>query len=686
MRIIRVTIITVLVCFALASCKMLSANDNPPHCSKTSITYNTSIKPIEKNILIANSSESIAAAETVYSSPSCQSFPSEDHRTYLEEKFDDLFLKLNELSNHLQLKAYLLKQGILDIQNEISSQEDSKNESKENLNQVSDILLIVFMLIILLTMLAENFIWLEKINYWPKSIKKWISKFDIFCFKTLIILSICFFVYWLNLGFDRLNPSNFISIILAMLPIFIPLIIQKSKLDRMIMNDQVLQSKKIFILAIANIMILSFASNDTLDIIKIFMCITTLYTIHFYFQSFKRLLMFSEQGAREFLKPFFEKLTVQDKGNQKENNKIYHAWQSFWSENSSYKETPDILNIFISHIDKSIEYKEFHLAVDLADLYANNLSKREPWLLNQTMLPKVLEWNEKLWFEDQKKYTRSQNFGNWHYFNNIFFPRIVRIALINEMYIYFLMDFEKYVVQFLQKLNKFENDDEIRIKHERCLYTIFEKFFDELSKQETLFNNYKDYIPKAWIVIKENESEEIPQNILNIFIEWVRPRFGLNNLTNMMNVMFQNVDPELFTSFLMMSFIGSTEVLRSDIKPNFYIHAEPFVWVGHYDKNEDDKRKHQRKLDTIDLILTFFSRHWRVLQVDSSNKEEWDNADESDRKTMLKEAQIDNLKKIKLELESDAIEELCKASEEKTYRREGFIELLNLLIDKIEKS
>ena len=132
-------------------------------------------------------------------------------------------------------------------------------------------------------------------------------------------------------------------------------------------------------------------------------------------------------------------------------------------------------------------------------------------------------------------------------------------------------------------------------------------------------------------------------------------------------------------------------------EPNFYILGTSVSWTGSAEESEVDRDKRLAKMmnakaesqkeETIKIIFNFFSHYWDKLKItlDNNNKDTWENADNKKRESMLKIARKEKLEKIKVEIESDEIKEICKESERKELYRKDFLELVELLLLEIEK-
>ena len=290
----------------------------------------------------------------------------------------------------------------------------------------------------------------------------------------------------------NLDPSLFQNIILGVLAIFIPFAIvfltdllnskkeKRSEFEKMVLSDEVLGTKKIFWLAIAGIVFFAFFSGKDISLsAKIISIFAALILVFLFWTPFKKILRFSEGYRPEFEIPFLKKLSFSKLlwfENKRKAEKLFRAWNSFWSEKSEINER-DFTNIFISHIDDAVKHGELNLAIQLSQTYVNNIEKRDRFSIGYEILPKIFEWNEILWNEQQlwlkgydtekriqnlisqknfptfrnwilkfynKINSKRDRFWNWHYFGGEFFQAIIKALLKDGPYQLFL-SFKKHI-------------------------------------------------------------------------------------------------------------------------------------------------------------------------------------------------------------------------------------------------
>lgn len=556
----------------------------------------------------------------------------------------------------------------------------------------------------------------------------------------------------------NLDPSLFQNIILSVLAIFIPFAIvfltdilnskkeKRSEFEKMVLSDEVLGIKKIFWLALSGIVFFTFFSGKDISLsAKVISIFAALILVFLFWTPFKKVLRFSEGYKPEFEIPFLKKLSFSKLflfKNKRKAEKLFRAWNSFWSEKSEVAER-DFTNIFISHIDDVIKYGELNLAIQLSQTYVNNIEKRDRFFIGYEILPKVFEWNEIFWNKQQlwlksydaekriqglisQKYfpifrdwvlklykkinAKRELFWNWHYFGGEFFQAIIKALPKDGHESYHLLpSFKKHVEESEKKLDKIEDEKE-KEKYWHYITRLFASFcptfFNEIDKAPFNYSIREDYFPTEWKIAIANKDNRIPRVILHEFLQWSRDRiFKKENeenfdkdLTEVINGIFSNVHPSLFTAFLMLFF--SSEIKYAlEKKPNFYILDVSVSSYGSAEESQEDMDKRlsemmraekvSQKNETIQIILKFF-HSWTTIAVykDDLSEDEsknWGNYTEEQWRSIVKRVRKEKLEKIKTEIESSEIKEICKDSEYKEFFRKYFLELIELLLLEIEK-
>lgn len=572
--------------------------------------------------------------------------------------------------------------------------------------------------------------------------------------KLLITLSDLYqgFENYLEPYLKSLDPALFQNIILGVLAIFIPFAIvfltdilnskkeKRSEFEKMVLSDEVLGTKKVFWLSIIGIVFFAFFSGkDISSSAKILSIIAAILLIFLFWKPFKKILRFSEGYKPEFEIPFLKKLGLSNIlrfKNKKKIEKLFRAWNSFWSEKSDINERA-FTTIFISHIDDAIKFSKFDLAIQLAQTYASNLEKRERFSVGYEILPKIFEWHESLWNHEQlwlknfdtekriqdifsQKYfptfrawalkllkwknSSRDRFWNWHYFGGDFFQVIVKVLLKDGHGPYQLFSsFKKHIDNCEQKLEKIE-DEKYKERYWNYITGLFASFcptfFNEIDKSPSNHSIWDHDFPLEWKIIPKNSDNKIPRVVLHEFIQWSRDRVFKDDdskdfdkdLSEVISGIFPNVHSSLFTAFLTLFFSGEVKYVF-ERKPNFYIFGPSVSWSGSIEETDEDRdrrlsemmreKEASQKDDTIQIILKFF-HFWHALTIYKDNLTEdesknWTNLSEDQRLVIVKRIRKEKLEKIKAELESDEIIEICKDSETKQARRNSLIELIKLL-------
>jgi len=557
-------------------------------------------------------------------------------------------------------------------------------------------------------------------------------------------------IAYLERFLKNLDPSLFQNIILGVLAIFIPFAIvfftdilnskkeKRSEFEKMVLSDEVLGTKKIFWLAITGIVFFAFFSGKDISLsAKVISIFAALVLIFLFWTPFKKILRFSEGYKPEFEIPFLKKL------GWRKADKLFRAWNSFWAEKSEVSER-DFTSIFISHIDSAIKHGELNLAIQLSQTYVSNIKKRDRFSIGYEILPKVFEWNEILWSEQQlwlKSYDTEKRiqdfisqkhfptfrnwalklykkvrekrewFWNWHYFGREFFQAIIEVLLEDGHGPYQLFSsFKKHIEESEKKLGKI-GDEKKKEKYWHYITGLFASFcptfFSEIDKAPSNYSIWEHDFPAEWKITISNKDNRIPHVILHEFLQWSRDRIfkkenGENfdkDLTKVINGIFPNVHSSLFTAFLML-FYSSEVKYALEKEPNFsYILGVSVSWSGSVEESEEARNKRlseiirakeiSQKNETIQIIFKFF-HFWPTLTVCKDNLSEdefkkWGSYTEEQKQKIVKRVRKEKLEKIKAEIESDKIKEFCKDSERKELYRKDFLELTKLLLAEVEK-
>lgn len=514
---------------------------------------------------------------------------------------------------------------------------------------------------------------------------------------------------------QNLDPSLFQNITLGILAIFIPILVvflsEKNDdfLKRESIKKEVLKIDKVFWFSIISIFLFAIY-NHIYFWVKLFVLIIVFILTFLLTKIFLGLLNFSKRDIFEYEKSFLEKLNV-----NKAYDELQEAYSALWQRENIINLNEKIYTqIFISHIDEAITNKKFELAVVISQLYLKNIEKRNYFFIGSEILPKVLEWHSILWREEQNniqgKLEGKSDFWNWNYFGREFFQTIIEILLKGGHTPYQLFSvFKKHIDESMEKLNKIEDKKE-KDKYDHYITGLFASFcptfFNEIGSAPSNYDIWGHYFPSNWKVTMTNTKNGIPRVILHEFLQWSRDRiFKKENeenfdkdLTEVINGIFPNVHSSLFTAFLMLFF--SSEIKYAlEQEPNFYILGVSVSWSGSIEESEEDRDKRlaemmrakeiSQKNETIQIILKYF-HFWQTLTIYKDNLSEdesknWSSYTEEKRQAIVKRVRKEKLEKIKTEIESDEIKEICKNSERKELYRKEFLKLVELLLLDIEK-
>ena len=562
---------------------------------------------------------------------------------------------------------------------------------------------------------------------------------------------------------QNLDPSLFQNVIVGILMMFIFIGEQifsevktqekRGEFSKMVIFYEILNVTGTAFLAILSIFVISFF-KDSIDSqqihsvglkSKLIVAIFTVVVAFILIKPIFKFQVFFRGNRHKFEIAFLKSLNfskIFKFRNQVKAEKMVRAWNSFWSERSEFNER-DFTSIFISHIDDAIKQGELNLAIQLSQTYVNNIEKRDCFLIGYEILPKIFEWNEILWNEQQlwlrgydtekriqnlisqkhfptfrswvlklynKINSKRDRFWNWHYFGGEFFQAIIKVLLKDGHGPYQLFSsFKKHIEESEKKLDKIEDEKE-KEKYWHYITRLFASFcptfFNEINKAPSNYGIWKRDFPAEWKITISNKKGRIPRVVLGEFLQWSSGRiFEKKNkenfdkdLTEVINGIFPNVHSSLFTAFLMLFF--SSEIKDAlEKEPNFYILGVSVSWSGSVEESEEDIDKRlsemmkakeiYQKDETIQIIFNFF-HFWPVLTVykDDLREDEsknWGSYTEEQRRAIVKRVRKQKLEKIKADIESNEIKEICNGDERKELYRKYFFELIQLLLEEVEK-
>lgn len=510
-----------------------------------------------------------------------------------------------------------------------------------------------------------------------------------------------------------------------------------SEFEKMVLSVEVLGAGKVFWLSVFGVYVLAFFSGKDITVLeKLIAILITLFLVLVLGKFFKKTLQFSEGYKPEFAISFLKSLNLSKIlrfGNNLKMERMVRAWNSFWSKRSAYNER-EFTQAFIKHIDDAVESKRYGLAVSLAQTYQNNLDKRDGFSIGYEVLPKLFEWHEKFWEAQQewlnkrsyeekiqkvfsskyfptfkkwalilikKVYGEDNFFWNWHYFQQEFFLAVAKVLLYDGHGPYQLFTcFKKHIDETEAKLEKIESEDrkqKLWSYIEGLFRSFCPMFFENIDSVSSKYEVWEHYFPVDWKVTVANSENRFSRIILNEFLQWAQQRVfkkdGVDydkDLTEVVEGIFPNAHPSLFPAFLML--LLSAEIKYAVQKePSFFITGGAVTWSG--EKNDEeiqqmfDQREQSRKEETISMIFGYFG-HWRLLKLykdDVTEKEssDWSGYSEEQRKLIVNRVRKAKLQGTLDELNGVEIIDLCKESERREYQRNGFIELIQLLLERI---
>ena len=546
----------------------------------------------------------------------------------------------------------------------------------------------------------------------------------------------------------NLDPSLFQNIILGILAIFIPFAIvfltdllgsknQRSEFEKMVLSEEVLGTKKVFWLAVIGIVVLAFFSGTDVSVTrKILAIIFSIILIFLFWNPFRRILRFSEGYKPEFEISFLKSLNFSKIfrfGNKLKMDRMIRAWNSFWSEKSTYNER-EFTKKFINHVDQAIESKRYGLAVMLAQAYEKNLDERDRFSIGYEILPKLFEWHQKFWESEQKwlnrenykervlksfsakhfptfkkwiasflnkSYSKDDFFWNWHYFQQGLFPAVAKALLQDGHGPYQLFtSFKKHIDDAVAKLEKIEDEDK-KQRWWNYIMGLFGSFcpmfFDTIDSVPSNYDIWHHYFPADWKVTIANSKNRAPRVILHEFLEWAQKRIFKENpenydkdLSEVANGIFPNAHHSLFPAFITLLFASEIKYAVQK-ESNFSLINTGMSWSGEISEEQIQEMFRQQdqsqKRETIDIIFEYF-RDWRLLKIfkeDISEQElsEWSTYVEEQRKVIVDRVRKTKFKKVLDELNSKEVLDLCKESERREYQRKIFVELIQLLLERI---
>ncbi len=545
----------------------------------------------------------------------------------------------------------------------------------------------------------------------------------------------------------NLDPALFQNIILGILAIFIPFAIvfltdvldsekQRSDFEKMVLNEEVLGTKKVFGFSVGGIAVLAFfAGTDVSILAKSFAIFFSIVILFLLWRPLWKILRFSDGKQSEFEIRFLKGLNFSKIfrfRNKSKVEKIIKVWNSIWSGKSQHSEQ-EFTKIFVTHIDNAVRSKRYGLAVSLASAYEKNLDAKSGFLLGSEILPKLFQWNEKFWIAEQKWLNRNRKSGmlkksiskfpltvqtkiltilkqehttdgfflDWRYFQNKFISKVIKILLCGGMDTQYRLFtcFKNYIDGVEENLENSNRNNE-NDRWWKYIEHLFESFclviFENIHTIPNKHGIWRHDFPPEWKITIGNSKKHVSRIILHQFLQWTSPRALErtdydHELVTVINGIFPNAHPQLFQAFLMLYFNADIKDAIQK-KPNFSLKDIHVSWVG--EKSDEDieqmihQKEQQKQKETMDMIFDYFGQYWEPLkcyQEDFSQEENenWLEYSVIQRKTIIDRVRKRKLQEVLDELNSKPIKDLCVDSQQRKRQRGYFIQLIGLLLERI---
>lgn len=550
---------------------------------------------------------------------------------------------------------------------------------------------------------------------------------------------------FLGVYLDQLDPSLFQNVILGLLALLVPIGVGilsfyfeerskekvESNLELFILLKRVLQAKKIVFYSV--LVLFLFTLYKFNFFIQVFTLLSFLiYIIWLIGGPLRNIWKWLLENNENFGLDFLRSLNV-----KKDSRVMITSWKALWLGKNNNRNESGFTKIFISHISEAIKKKKYGLVIELSKAYLSNIENRNLFSVSQEILPKVLEWNEILWNEEQywltsyaleKKvenifshkyflpfrkwglnfirriYKEKDYFWNWSYFDREFLPSILKVSLNDGHAPFeFFRTLKNHLDESEVKLDKITDGD----KKERywnymkgLLGNFCIAFFENINSAPNKFDIWEHCFPKEWKITMENSSMKIPRILSYEFERWASARIfekresGFDDkLSEVAGGLFPSVHSGLFPAFLVLLYSSEIEY-AIEREFNVFLVNGILSWSGNKtDKEINEMRDTQetsRKDETIKIIYSYF-QYWNPIKLykeDMTDEENsgWKEYSEYERKKIIKRVRRQKLQKIADELRSEKIITICKAYKEKEYRRVRFLELINLLIEGVENN
>lgn len=222
-------------------------------------------------------------------------------------------------------------------------------------------------------------------------------------------------------------------------------------------------------------------------------------------------------------------------------------------------------------------------------------------------------------------------------------------------------------------------------------------FFEIIDSVPGNHNIWHYYFPAEWKVIIANSKNRASRIILHEFLKLAQKRIFKESpenydkiLSEVASGIFPNAHHSLFPAFITLLFVSEIKyAVQKESK--FSMINTSISWSGEKSDEEVQKMFSQQdqsqKEETIDIIFEYF-RDWSLLKCfkeDISEQEsfEWSFYSEVQRKAIADRVRKKKFKQVLDELSSEEVMDLCKGSEKCDHQRKIFVELIQLLLERI---
>ncbi|MDF1553875.1 MAG: hypothetical protein P1P84_12470 [Deferrisomatales bacterium] len=510
----------------------------------------------------------------------------------------------------------------------------------------------------------------------------------------------------------------------------------RSTFEKMVLNDEVLGTKRVFWLSITGIAFFAFFSGTDVPVAqKVFSLTVGIIIIATLWRPFRNILRFADGHNRDFELAFLRKLRLTQVLTYRNNNrcdKLVRAWESCWTIDLEQRER-EFTEVFIMHVDACIARKHFVVAVQLAQIYIANIAQRQQGAIGDLVLPKLLIWDRQMRGHEQQRqaerktegklregtsspyfptfygwalslWTLSHNrgrFWQWNFYHRELLQAVVKALLSNAMGPYKLFDVLAAHIYDYEAQVQAGGDSATTREHVRYVSVILDSFcsvfFQQIEAAPASHDIWNRYFPEEWKITADNYKNTPSRILCGVFVKWaldrMRPRgeeFD-KDLSEVINGLFPKVDQSLFPAFLLWLF---THDIKATIKRErtFHIMRVEVSFVGDGEKEDIERLFNQAEKDgqreTVAIIVNYFNT-WEVLSLYKENLSEeqhefWEAMPQEDKKKVLKDIRLRKLAEAKATLESTEIIEMCEERQDYEYRRNDLVALVDAVTEHLE--